>query len=454
MSAATNGASGAIVSSHFGVCLGSTWNTATSLCTGGPFFNGSLDEVRIYRRALPQVEIQSTKDVELVGNESGLAAYYNLNDAGGQVAYDLALGYHGVLGNSLAADSSDPVWVGTGPDTTKPIALVTFPTSTDAVTTQITVTSLAIDNVGVVGVQYKLDGANFGPEVTTAPFSVTLDPAPLAPGSHTITAIARDAAGNRSVGYDVSFMTGVTANDHGCYNQYLGNGWTCIDSNAGSGAPGPTEYLRPYYDSPVPAHAMILVFTDAEMFSGDGTMSCADNAQNVFTKAPMGNATIYNQGNYVRSVSYWYVLDAKAKASGYQAHCTFTSTGVISDLDMSLMVFKQANGKASPGLDTYIPWAEGFSAPGPCPCEMVPGGQTLAVNYAGDLIIGGGNMNGSPTRIDAPFVGVDGDHYNPFLTYFTTAATSSAPGTFRLRWFQSLASNGMASTMFAFRPAP
>jgi hypothetical protein len=141
-------------------------------------------------------------------------------------------------------------------------------------------------------------------------------------------------------------------------------------------------------------------------------------------------------------------------ASGYQVHCTFASTGVISDLDMGLMVFKQTSGKASPGLDTYIPWSEGNSDAGPCPCEMVPGGQTLVVNYAGALIIGGGNMNGAPTRIDAPFVGVDGDHYNPFLTYFTTAATSSAPGSFRLRWFESLASNGMASTMFAFRPAP
>jgi hypothetical protein len=152
-------------------------------------------------------------------------------------------------------------------------------------------------------------------------------------------------------------------------------------------------------------------------------------------------------------VSYWYVLDAKPKTD-YQASCTFTTAGVISDLDMGLMVFKQASGKASPGLDSYIPWAEGNSGPAPCPCEMVPGGQTLTVGVAGALVIGGGNMNGYPTRIDAPFVGVDGDHFNPFLAYFTTAATSNAPGTFRLRWYESLAQNGMASTMFAFRPAP
>ena len=446
---------GPIASAHFGVCLGSSWNAAGGVCTGGPFLNGSLDEVRIYLRALPQAEILATLDAELTGRESGLAAYYNLNDASGQVAYDLAAGFHGVLGSSLAANSADPVWVGSGPDSTKPIAIVTFPTSAEAVSSQVTITSLALDNDGVVGVQYKLDGANFGPEVTLPPFSVTLDPAPLAAGSHTIAAIARDAAGNRSVGYNISFITGGNPNKaSGCFNQSLGNGWTCIDSNAVSATAGPTVALGLFNGSAVPAHSLILVFVDADMDSGDGTMACRDNGQNVFTRAPMGAATINNAAHTVRAVSYWYVLDAKAKASGYQASCTFTTSGVIQDLDMSVMVFKHASGLPSPGIDTFIPWAEGNSGPGPCPCEMVPGGQALVVNHAGDLMIGGGNMNGAPTRIDAPFVGVDGDHVHVFLTYFTTAATSGAPGSFRLRWYEDRAQDGMASTMFAFRSAP
>ena len=447
--------SGAIASQHFGVCVGSSWSATTATCVSAPFMNGSLDEVRIYRRALLQTEIQATKDVELAGNESGLAAYYNFNDASGQLAYDLAVGYHGVLGNALTAGPSDPVWVGSGPDMTKPIAFVTFPTSTDAVTGQVTVTSLALDNVGVVGVQYKLDGANFGPEVTTAPFNVTLDPAPLVAGPHTIAAVARDAAGNRSVAYNVPFMTGSNPNKPaGCFNQSLGNGWTCIDSNAVVATGGPTVALRPYHGAAVPAHSLILVFVDADMDSGDGTMSCRDNALNVFTRAPMGSATIANGAHTVRAVNYWYVLDANAKASGYEASCTFTTSGVIQDMDMSLMVFKHSSGLASPGLDAYIPWAMGNSAPGPCPCELVPGGQTLSVNSAGALVIGGGNFNGAPTRIDAPFVGVDGDHIHVYLTYFTTAATTSAPGPIRLRWFEDLALSGQASTMFAFRRAP
>jgi hypothetical protein len=445
--------SGTIASAHSSVCVGSSSNAATGLCSGGPFFKGSMDEVRIYRRALAQTEIQATKDVELVGNESGLALYYNFNDGAGPVAYDLAFGYHGILGSTLGPDSADPTWVGSGPDTTKPIAYVTFPTSGTAVAGQIVLTSLLIDNVGVVGVQYQVDGANFGSEVTTAPFSLTFDAVQLSAGSHTVAAIARDAAGNRSVANPVPFLIGPTPTK-GCLNQNLGNGWTCIDSNAVSGNPPPVVSLRLSSGAAVPAHALILIFTDAEMTSGDGTMKCTDNAQNVFTRAPMGAAVIVNQANFVRQVSYWYVLDANPMASGYQASCAFTTTGVAADLDMSVMVFKQASGKASPGIDTYIPWAEGNSGPGPCPCEMVPGGQTLVVSQAGDLIIGGGNMNGYPMRIAAPFVGVDGDHYNPFPAYFTSAATSAAPGAFTFHWFESMAQNGMASTMFSFRPAP
>jgi hypothetical protein len=83
---------------------------------------------------------------------------------------------------------------------------------------------------------------------------------------------------------------------------------------------------------------------------------------------------------------------------------------------------------------------------------MVPGGQTLFVSHAGDLILGGGNMNGSTTNIVPPFVGVDGDGFLVLPAYFTSATTSSAPGNFTLSWYESLADNGRASTVFALLP--
>ena len=60
----------------------------------------------------------------------------------------------------------------------------------------ITVSANASDNVGVVGVQFKVDGTNLGTEDTTAPYAIMWDTTTAANGTHTLTAVARDAAGN------------------------------------------------------------------------------------------------------------------------------------------------------------------------------------------------------------------------------------------------------------------
>ena len=60
----------------------------------------------------------------------------------------------------------------------------------------VTLTATATDNVGVAGVQFKLDGANLGAEDTTSPYSVSWNTTTVANGTHTLTAVARDAAGN------------------------------------------------------------------------------------------------------------------------------------------------------------------------------------------------------------------------------------------------------------------
>jgi len=59
-------------------------------------------------------------------------------------------------------------------------------------------TASASDNVGVAGVQFRIDGTNFGAEDTSAPYSIPWDTASVSDGSHTITAVARDAAGNHT----------------------------------------------------------------------------------------------------------------------------------------------------------------------------------------------------------------------------------------------------------------
>jgi subtilisin family serine protease len=77
-------------------------------------------------------------------------------------------------------------------DVTAPTVAVT--NLGESVSGGITIAASATDDVGVAGVQFTVDGAPLGPEVTTAPFVVTWDTSVAANGLHVLTATARDAA--------------------------------------------------------------------------------------------------------------------------------------------------------------------------------------------------------------------------------------------------------------------
>ena len=84
-------------------------------------------------------------------------------------------------------------------DTTPPTVSLTAPAPGATVSVTVAVTANASDNGAVAGVQFKLDGANLGAEDTTAPYSISWDTTTAANGSHTLTAVARDAAGNTTI---------------------------------------------------------------------------------------------------------------------------------------------------------------------------------------------------------------------------------------------------------------
>ncbi len=89
------------------------------------------------------------------------------------------------------------------PDTTPPAVSIAAPAAGATVSGTISVTANASDNVGVAGVQFKLDGANLGAEDVSAPYAAAWNTTTAANGSHTLTAVARDAAGNRTTAANV-----------------------------------------------------------------------------------------------------------------------------------------------------------------------------------------------------------------------------------------------------------
>jgi hypothetical protein len=124
----------------------------------GEYFAGLIDDVRVYNRALSVAEMQ--------------------------------------------ADMTTPV--GGPAESVPPSVSVTAPLGGTSVSGTVSVTASATDNVGVAGVQFLLDGAPLGTEDTAAPYSVSWNSEGSALGAHAITAVARDAAGNRTTSAPVA----------------------------------------------------------------------------------------------------------------------------------------------------------------------------------------------------------------------------------------------------------
>lgn len=120
---------------------------------GAEVMNGLIDDVRIYNRPLSGTEIQAD------------------------------------MGSALGGG-------GSAPDASAPTVSVTAPASGASVNGTVTVSANAADNVGVVGVQFKLDGAAVGSEDSSAPYALSWNTTQAANGNHSLTATARDAAGN------------------------------------------------------------------------------------------------------------------------------------------------------------------------------------------------------------------------------------------------------------------
>ena len=81
-------------------------------------------------------------------------------------------------------------------DLIAPAASITAPLG-GTLSGNVLVTASASDNVAVVGVRLLVDGiTQIGPELTAAPYQATWDTTGVTDGSHLLSAVARDAAGN------------------------------------------------------------------------------------------------------------------------------------------------------------------------------------------------------------------------------------------------------------------
>lgn len=109
-----------------------------------------------------------------------------------------------VVSNSAGSATSNAATLSVNPDSTAPTVSITGPASGATVSATITVTATASDNIGVVGVQFQVDGVNTGAEDSLAPYALSLDTTTLSNNTHSLTAVARDSAGNQATSAPVT----------------------------------------------------------------------------------------------------------------------------------------------------------------------------------------------------------------------------------------------------------
>ena len=85
-----------------------------------------------------------------------------------------------------------------------PTVSITAPAAGSILSGVVAVTADATDDHGVVGVQFRVDGNAVGFEDTEAPYAINWSTTIVANGLHTITAVARDAAGNETTSNGVA----------------------------------------------------------------------------------------------------------------------------------------------------------------------------------------------------------------------------------------------------------
>ena len=231
-----------------------------------------------------------------------------------------------VVKNSTGSLPSSAATLTVTPDMTPPTVAITFPTAGATVSGTINVTASASDTTGIASVQFQVDGSNVGPADTTSPYTLALNTTTLSNGSHNLTAVAADNAGNQATSIAVSFTVSNQAGS--AVPTYANNGAGCpINTVVGGPTDAVTQYNCPL---PNPTGAGNLLVVWLRYHNGNApAVSFSDNiGGNTYTLAK--NCTDAANGGTVSAL--YYVQGVKAGVTvvhvNYTASAPFTQMGV------------------------------------------------------------------------------------------------------------------------------
>ena len=134
-------------------------------------------------------------------------------------------------------------------DLSAPTVTMTAPANGASVSgASVSVSAEALDDIGVAGVQFLLDGNALGAEVTVAPYIISWNASTASPGTHTLSARARDGAGRQTTSATIS-VTVLSATPSITWpapaNIVYGTALSSTQLNASTTVPGTFAYTPP-----------------------------------------------------------------------------------------------------------------------------------------------------------------------------------------------------------------
>ena len=254
---------------------------------------------------------------------------------------------------------------GSGTPPTPPTVSITSPTSSATVSVSTTVSANASANT--VGVQFKLDGANLGSEKTSGPFSTSWDTTTTANGQHTLTAAARNAAGQTGNSAPVS---------------------VAVQNSSGGNPPVITGVGA----SPGSVVASIFWSTDKP----------SDSQVDYGTTAAYGQSSVLDSSQII---NHWVSLSGLTPSTTYHYSVKSRSGTDLATSGDNIFTTANSGGGIPPGLGWFqIPntTLQAACDNGPTPWHAVEGCSAVIVDWNGGiadivrnrLIVWGGGHNG------------------------------------------------------------
>jgi len=284
----------------------------------------------------------------------------------------------------------------TSADTTPPSVSIASPLAGTTVSGTVSVAATATDSVGVSAVQFTLDGANLASEDTTAPYSVNWDTTATTNGTHTITATARDAAGNVST----SDNTVVTVSNGASGSETFLMGNQTVQPYADHNAAGSAEGFRYVAEATGQASRLSLYIdsgstasrVDLGIYSDDnnhpGTLLASSTISAV--RAVEWNTTLLNTTAILtKGTAYWIGFIGTGGTLNYRDQSTGNCSESTSSNSITALPTTWNSGSSWPtcGLSAYVTGGASASdtSPPTAPANLALTGTTetsLSVSWS------------------------------------------------------------------------